>query len=234
MEGADESRNTGNTGSTYASQATALNPMGTLRPPAATAKQRTTQLHPAPFPDKKMDRQTPKRGRLGTPRERLNGGFRRRISFGSSSGEDSPCRTRSSKVSRILTPEGKSRFIKCLVQPRAVRSLLSADGSCTSTEPPLSSERSSDMSIKQVLREVSRDFTDDGRPPSPRPKDQLQNCVEHSKQMLVWDEWVNGTGTDYDIASISYKRVESQNIIAAMPKALKPPTTEDLEGDETE
>lgn len=234
MSSAGGSRNIGNTASTNTSRATDSNPSGTSRPPALAVKYTTNQLSPKPFPDKKIDRQTPKRGRLGTPRERIDGGFRRRISLGSSSGEDSPRLQRGPKAPRVLTPDGKSRFIKCLVQPRAVRSIMAVGGSRTNVGTTPSSEKPHNMSIKQVLREVSKDFSDEGRPPSPRPQNHLQSCVEHSKQMLVWDEWVNGNGTDYDIASISYKRVESQNILATMPKALKPPTPEDLEGDETE
>lgn len=230
----DNSSNATNVGLTQPLQTTVPKSPGTFKPPMATTKRTANQLSPTPFPDKQVDRLTPRRGRLGTPRERAGGVFRRRISFGSSSGEDSPRRPRGPKASRTLTSEVKPRYVKCLVQPRTVRSLLSADGNCARDETSLCDEKSSDMSVKQVLREVSKDFTDIGRPPSPRPKDQLQNCVEHSKQMLVWDEWVTGNSTDYDIASISYRRVESQNILAAMPKALKPPTAEDLEGNETE
>lgn len=183
-------------------------------------------LQPTPFPDKWVDRVTPSRAsRLGTPRERLQGSvFRRRISFGSSgtsSGENSPCRrSRLSSTGpamlsgRLPSPDAKARPVTYLVNNPKLMRVTDSNGN---------------MSAKAVLVEVSREQTEDNRPPSPMPANELQNCVEHNKQMMVWDEWVSNSNADCNIASISYKRVESRNIVETKPKALKPPTVEDLD-----
>lgn len=169
-----------------------------------------------------------------TPHERYRGVFGRRASFGSSSGEESPRQPRGPKCSRHLTPEGKALYVPCLIQPKTVNSLSSVDGAITTSSKLFNFEKPVHSFVQHVHAEASKDFLEDERPPSPRPRDELQHRIEHSKQMLIWDEWVMGAGASSDIALISYKRVESQNIIAAMPKALKPPTLEELDTDDSE
>lgn len=71
---------------------------------------------------------------------------------------------------------------------------------------------------------------EENRPPSPRPCNALQVCVEHNKQMQVWENWVALTniGVENDVANINYKRTESLNAPDSLPKALKPQSAEEL------
>lgn len=195
-------------------------------PAISTPNVSLVRLNPTPYPDKIIDRVTPSRNRLQAPSTRFQGNplFRRRVSFGSSgnssSGDESPATRRSRCIPSQQSEGATARQMTYLVNV-----------------PNMSCKNTGDTAMcpKTVLMEVCRRRDkEENRPPSPRPANEFENCVQHNKQMKVWDDWValSNSGVECDIASISYKRVESRNIVESKPKALQPLTSEDLDQDD--
>lgn len=194
-----------------------------------TPNQLDGALNPIPFPDKMMDRLTPSRNRPTTPtiRRNCNPLFLRRISGGTSSSEDSPCYNRQ----RRLGVRHNHNSPNSNNNNNTGRQVTYLVGTPRMSRIPNTQH---EVNVKTVLMEVTRDlenFDDTTRPSSPRPTGEFQNCVEHNKQMQVWDDWAVLANTDMDlpVASLSFKRIESENIMMMKPKALEKLIDDDSE-----
>lgn len=65
---------------------------------------------------------------------------------------------------------------------------------------------------EKALHELAREDLDvENRPPSPRPLDEEEELLQHSKQMQIWEESIRlahsmGQSCGVDLASITYRR----------------------------
>lgn len=223
------------------------------RPRPTTLEPTTTDRYIQPVYSKlsarKLDRVTPNCNRPTTPnsnRRSCNPIFLRRItSMGSnSSGEDSPFRQHlrhgfaNSHVSSSPEPSPNSQTRNSF-QSRPVAFVVGTPRMhCTSNSGATTEDT---LCSRTILSEVNRDLEncDDNsgngsknRPPSPRPAGELQTCVEHNKQLHVWDDWVTMSNTEPElpVASISFKRVESERHMMMKPKSL-PRMSDDEDSD---
>ncbi|PXF47538.1 hypothetical protein BWQ96_02682 [Gracilariopsis chorda] len=170
-----------------------------------------------PKRDKSEDRITPKRPGLHTPGRRpfANPLFVQRMSgSGHSSDSDSPPLRRI--TSAVSNPDDKGT--KYLVR----------------TPKVLDNDSDPAWLSKNVLRELSKEAHDGNRAPSPRPLDVVQLCVEHNKQLNVWEDFMALSNGIYesDVAPVSFRRTKTLSAPECMPKALKPQSSEELDYDD--
>lgn len=171
-----------------------------------------------PNRDKSEDRITPKRPGLHTPGRRpfANPLFMQRMSgSGHSSDNDSPSLRRI--TSAVSNPDDKTGTKYLVRTPR----VLDSD-----SDPAWLS--------RNVLRELSKEAHESNRAPSPRPLDVVQLCVEHNKQLNVWEDFMALSNGIYEneVTPVSFRRTRTLSAPECMPKALQPQSSDDLEYDD--
>lgn len=166
---------------------------------------------------KSEDRVTPKRSTMtrgGRPWG--NPLFAQRMSSNShSSDSDSPSFRR--VTSAVSNPDDRSCAKYLVRTPRA-----------------LDSDSDPEWLSREVIRELSKEANEENRAPSPRPSDAVQLCVEHNKQMQVWEDFVAMSHGLHETeeTNTSFRRTHRLEAPEYMPKALEPQSAEELECDE--